>query len=181
MDAWGDALTADLGVMQDSLPRLRLDLDPLLLVLLHLRYARHTRHRCCPHFRTGDADSRLSTGRVGFLRATSSFLFSIASHGVWLFLTWVFWSVPSRRLLHPLEADPTLFRRLAGAAAITNALGGGLNCGSMRGFAHCNQLNAAEAFAWINWILATFAFVVVVVVGARSARRGDGFGGAVVV
>ncbi|KAL8290302.1 hypothetical protein RQP46_003241 [Phenoliferia psychrophenolica] len=97
----------------------------------------------------------------GFLRATSSFLFSIASHGVWLFITWIFW--------------------LAGAAAITNALGGGLDCGSMKGFAHCNQLNAAEAFAWINWILATFAFSVVIVVGARSARRGDGFGGAVVV
>ncbi|KAM0746580.1 hypothetical protein T439DRAFT_306502 [Meredithblackwellia eburnea MCA 4105] len=94
---------------------------------------------------------------IGFLRSASSFLFSIASHGLWVFITWVFW--------------------LAGAAALTDTLGGGLDCGAMKGFAHCNQLNAAEAFAWINWIIMTFVLTIIVIVGAKSARRGDGFGG----
>ncbi|KAK4702577.1 hypothetical protein P7C70_g3645, partial [Phenoliferia sp. Uapishka_3] len=70
--------------------------------------------------------------------------------------------------------------RLAGAAAITATLGGGLTCGDMPNFAHCHQLDSAEAFAWICWIISTVAFVMIVMVGARSARRGDGFGGAVV-
>lgn len=80
-----------------------------------------------------------------------------------------------------MRANLTLLltHRLAGAAAITNTLGGGLNCDVYPG-AHCNQLNAAEAFAWINWILATFAFAVILFVGARSARSGNGFGTALI-
>ncbi|GAA5821088.1 hypothetical protein JCM3770_000085, partial [Rhodotorula araucariae] len=68
---------------------------------------------------------------VGFLKATASFLFSIASHAVWLFVTWVFW--------------------LAGTAALTASLNGSLDCGSFNG-PHCDTLNALEAFGWINWI-----------------------------
>jgi len=97
---------------------------------------------------------------VGFLRASGSFLFSIASHGVWLFLTWVFW--------------------LAGAAAITDSLDGGLDCGTFN-FSHCNQLNASEAFAWLSFVTVTFAFVFVVFLGVRSARTGNGFGGPLIV
>ena len=65
-----------------------------------------------------------------------------------LFLSWVFW--------------------LSGAAAITESLGGGLNCKYVAsacilyllalysrprslGFIYCSQLNALEAFAWIEW------------------------------
>lgn len=64
-----------------------------------------------------------------------------------MFMTWVFW--------------------LAGAAAITDSLGGGLNCGYVPLFillpkneaefiasrdhiTYCGQLNAEEAFAWIE-------------------------------
>ena len=65
-----------------------------------------------------------------------------------MFLTWVFW--------------------LAGAAAITDTLGGGLNCGcvvfaifphvrrsnrdmtSRDAVTYCGQLNALEAFAWVE-------------------------------
>ncbi|KAM0788944.1 hypothetical protein ACM66B_003019 [Microbotryomycetes sp. NB124-2] len=92
---------------------------------------------------------------AGFMTSPGSFLFSIASHAVWLTLTWIFW--------------------LAGAAAITQALGGGLDCGDVS-IGSCNQLNSALAFGWINWILITFAFAIILLVGARSARRGDGFG-----
>jgi len=77
---------------------------------------------------------------------------SIASHGLWLFITWVFW--------------------LAGAGAFTSAVGGGLNC-SGSSVQHCNQLAATEAFAWIEWILMTAAFVVVVMIGFTSYRSGD--------
>jgi len=96
---------------------------------------------------------------VGFLKASGSFLLSIASHGIWLFITWVV--------------------LLAGAAAITDTLGGSATCGRF-GLPHCHQLTATEAFAWINWILLTFAFFIVVFTGARSMRSGDGFGGPLV-
>ncbi|GAA5839506.1 hypothetical protein JCM11251_002743 [Rhodosporidiobolus azoricus] len=90
----------------------------------------------------------------GFLKATTSFAFSIASHAVWIFITWVFW--------------------LAGAAAITAALGTNWNRG------HEDTLYALEAFAWINWIIITIMLFVVLFTGWRSARGGNGFGGAMV-
>lgn len=117
---------------------------------------------------------------TGFLTSATSFLFSIASHAVWLFITWIFWCVSLQAQDRGDLANSRLsLNRLAGAAAITNTLGGGLNCDDYPG-AHCNQLNAAEAFAWINWILATFAFAVILFVGARSARSGNGFGTALI-
>lgn len=87
-----------------------------------------------------------------FWTASSNFLASIASHGIWLFVTWVFW--------------------LAGAAALTAALGGGEVC-SHSDLIHCNQIVAAEAFAWINFIIITIAFVLVVLLGVGAMRRGD--------
>lgn len=39
----------------------------------------------------------------------------------------------------------------AAAAAITEMLGGGLNCKLQDTFVYCNQLNALEAFAWVEW------------------------------
>ncbi|EMD32592.1 hypothetical protein CERSUDRAFT_143611 [Gelatoporia subvermispora B] len=85
-----------------------------------------------------------------------SILTSVLSHGVFLFLTWVFWT--------------------AGAAAITNALGGGLNC-SHTGILYCGQLNALEAFAWIEFALITLTLFVVLLRGFSATRRGDGLRG----
>ncbi|POY74036.1 hypothetical protein BMF94_2848 [Rhodotorula taiwanensis] len=96
---------------------------------------------------------------AGFLTAATNFLFSIASHAAWLFLTWVFW--------------------LAGSAAFAAALGGSLNCGNYE-LGHCSTLNSLEAFSWICFIIVTFMLVFTIWVGARSARSGNGFGGAVV-
>lgn len=49
-----------------------------------------------------------------------------------LSLTWIFWT--------------------AGAASITAALGGGLNCSKIKeDIVYCNQLNALEGFAWLSW------------------------------
>ncbi|KAI0271439.1 hypothetical protein BC834DRAFT_442485 [Gloeopeniophorella convolvens] len=92
---------------------------------------------------------------ASFLFASGSVLASVASHVIFLFLTWVFW--------------------LSGAAAITDSLGGGLNCDDH--FVYCGQLNALEAFAWIEWVLLTLGFVFITWVAVRASRRGDGYGG----
>jgi len=78
-----------------------------------------------------------------------------AAHAIFLLLSWVFW--------------------LSGAAAITEALGGGLNCGTH--VVYCGQLNALEAFAWIIWVLLTVGFTVVLVLGVRARRLREGYNG----
>ncbi|KAJ7075615.1 hypothetical protein B0H15DRAFT_894195 [Mycena belliarum] len=91
--------------------------------------------------------------------ANGSVLTSVLSHLVFLALTWIIWT--------------------AAAAAVTQMLGGGLNC-KFDVFVYCNQLNALEAFAWLIWILVTFAIIVVIVRGISASRRGDGYRGGLV-
>ncbi|RDX50540.1 hypothetical protein OH76DRAFT_1555698 [Lentinus brumalis] len=91
-------------------------------------------------------------------RPTGGVFTSVLSHAVFLLLTWIFWT--------------------AAAAAITAALGGGLNCSQH--FTYCGQLNALEAFAWIIWIFVTFALLVVFFRGISASRRGDGFRGGLI-
>jgi len=91
-----------------------------------------------------------------FLLATSSIISSIASHGAFAFLTWLFW--------------------LAGAAALTNYTSGSLTC-HVSHIAHCYQLNAAVGFAWSEFILFTLFFVFILFMGLRSSRNGNGFTG----
>jgi hypothetical protein len=56
-----------------------------------------------------------------------------------LFITWIFWT--------------------AGVASITTSLGGGINCANnSRKIVYCDQLNAAEAFAWIEWYVIALYF-----------------------
>ncbi|KAF7292254.1 hypothetical protein MKEN_01477200 [Mycena kentingensis (nom. inval.)] len=92
--------------------------------------------------------------------ATGSVLTSVLAHLVFLGITWLLWT--------------------AAAAAVTEMLGGGLNCKTQDVFAYCDQLNALEAFAWIEWLLVTFAIVVVLIRGISAARRGDGYRGGLV-
>ncbi|EIW63824.1 uncharacterized protein TRAVEDRAFT_157574 [Trametes versicolor FP-101664 SS1] len=89
---------------------------------------------------------------------TGGIMTSVLSHAVFLFLTWVLWT--------------------AGAAAITAALGGGLNCSAH--FTYCGQLNALEGFAWVVWIFVTFALLVVFFRGISASRRGDGYRGSLI-
>ncbi|KAJ7289280.1 hypothetical protein C8J57DRAFT_1046840 [Mycena rebaudengoi] len=96
-----------------------------------------------------------------FHSATGSILTSILSHLVFLGLTWIIWT--------------------AAAASITEMLGGGLNCKIQDVFVYCNQLNALEAFAWVDGgVLVTFAIIVVIVRGISASRRGDGYRGGLV-
>jgi len=90
--------------------------------------------------------------------SSGSILSSIASHIIFIFMTWVFW--------------------LAGAAAITASLGGGNNCSNIDFFLpYCSQLNAIMGIAWTEWIIITFVLVFVFIVAVRSVRRGDGYRG----
>jgi len=96
-----------------------------------------------------------------FARTSGGILTSVASHSAFLFLTLIFW--------------------IAGVASITTALGGGINCSTTRNVVYCDQLNAAEGFAWVEWLLTTIAFAMVVICGIRALRRGDGARGSLVV
>ncbi|QRW24562.1 membrane-associating domain protein [Rhizoctonia solani] len=89
-------------------------------------------------------------------------LASALVHLIFLGITWVFWT--------------------AGAASITASMGGGINCSRVaEQVTYCNQLNALMGFAWVEWVLTTFALFVVIICAVRSARRGDGTRGALVV
>ncbi|KAG0143281.1 hypothetical protein CROQUDRAFT_49033 [Cronartium quercuum f. sp. fusiforme G11] len=79
-----------------------------------------------------------STYLIGVFLAPANFLFSIASHAGFTFLSWIFW--------------------LAGAASWTDALGGTLSCGDLFlsnfridiGVQYCHSLRAVQAFAWLE-------------------------------
>ena len=68
-------------------------------------------------------------------------LFSVTepSHSICcfsLFVTWVFW--------------------LAAAAALTQSLGGALDCHTQTEFVYCGHLNALSGFAWLIWFVFFF-------------------------
>ena len=88
-----------------------------------------------------------------------------------LSLTWIFW--------------------LAAATALTQALGGALNCNIIEDkFVYCGHLNAMEGFAWLIWfvflltlqgnkltivyrLMLTLMLFFVAIRGILGARRGD--------
>ncbi|KAJ6567149.1 hypothetical protein B0H19DRAFT_1139715 [Mycena capillaripes] len=89
-----------------------------------------------------------------------SVLTSVLAHLIFLGFSWIMWA--------------------ATAAAVTEMLGGGLNCKTQDAYVYCNQLNALEGFAWLEVLLVTFAIIVVLVRGIQGARRGDGYRGSLV-
>ncbi|WWD18365.1 hypothetical protein CI109_102815 [Kwoniella shandongensis] len=93
---------------------------------------------------------------VAFFLAYDSFISSIASHLGWVALTWIFW--------------------LAGASSFTAANGGGHACNNSS-ITYCNQLEATEAFAWIEWILITLMFISMLWIAGQALRRGDRLSG----
>ena len=96
-----------------------------------------------------------------FMRSATSALTSVLVHLIFRGITWILWT--------------------AGAAAITASLGGGINCSTVQErITYCNQLNALEGFAWVEWVLTTFAIFVVIFCAVRSARRGEGTKGPLV-
>ncbi|TCD67884.1 hypothetical protein EIP91_011818 [Steccherinum ochraceum] len=93
------------------------------------------------------------------LSAGTSALTSVGSHALFLFMTWVFW--------------------LSAAASITAAYSGGLSCKGNHP-PYCGQQNAQEGFAWILWVLSTFALLMIILRGVAATRRGDGLRGGLI-
>jgi len=89
-----------------------------------------------------------------FMYMAANMITSVASHFVFLFLTWILW--------------------LAAAAALTQSLGGTLDCKIQSEFVYCGHLNALEGFAWLIWVVMTFMLLFVLVRGIMGARRGEG-------
>lgn len=86
-----------------------------------------------------------------FLTGIGGVLTSIASHGAWLFLTWLFF--------------------MAGAGALTASMGGGQNC-STTDLLYCPSMEALMAFSWMCWILLTFMLAAVLFIGGTAFRGG---------
>ncbi len=61
---------------------------------------------------------------------------------------------------------------LCGAAAFTQAIGGGRRC-SHSDLLYCGQNVATEAFAWIQFILFSVFLAVMGLMAGTAARRGD--------
>jgi len=95
-----------------------------------------------------------------FLLSPDGLFTSVFSHWVFLTITWILW--------------------VAAAAALTQTLGGALNCSVQTKFVYCGQLNALEGFAWLIWVLLTFTLCFVLYRGIVAARKGDGLRGGLV-
>jgi len=103
----------------------------------------------------------LSIVYAGLFRVTESVAVSVGSHLAWLVLIWIFWT--------------------AAAASITSALSGGINCSTVQyQVPYCNQLNAEMGFSWACWVVTTWALVVILILGVKSTRRGEGWRGGLV-
>ncbi|KAJ3572146.1 hypothetical protein NP233_g3273 [Leucocoprinus birnbaumii] len=95
-----------------------------------------------------------------FILARNSAVSSVLSNLLFLFVTWVLW--------------------LTASAALTESVGGGLNCSTDNFFRYCGQVNALIAFGWITWILLSFALFVTLLLGIRAIKRGEGYKGPLV-
>ncbi|EOR00669.1 hypothetical protein E3P92_03073 [Wallemia ichthyophaga] len=87
---------------------------------------------------------------VGFLAVpmgSGGVLLSVASHLIWVVLTFCIW--------------------LAGAAAITAELGGGVSC-KFADYTYCHHLNAILGLTWIDTVLIFLAMIVIIVISVRS-------------
>jgi len=91
-----------------------------------------------------------------FVIAVNNIISSIASHALFLFITWALW--------------------LAGAAAMTETVGGTLNCSVQTVFAYCGHLNALIGFAWLIFVFLSFLFLFVILRGITSRKNGEGYG-----
>jgi len=134
---------------------------------------------------------------VLFLIAATRKLASVASH-VALSVFFPVYAVPLLTLRQiSCSLSITWIFWVAGAAAMTTALGGMLNCNTDTFFVYCGHLNAILVFSWIIWlallcypstaeaefchrILVTLTLIGTLLCGIQAAKRGDGFFGSLV-
>ncbi|WFC96485.1 hypothetical protein MBRA1_003143 [Malassezia brasiliensis] len=89
-----------------------------------------------------------------FLSGIGGFLSSIASHAVFIFLTWVFW--------------------LAGSAALSTKVGSADCSADDNGIPDCSALRAICAFGWIGWIELTCMLGVICYLAYKAFSGGRG-------
>ncbi|WFD00974.1 hypothetical protein MYAM1_003733 [Malassezia yamatoensis] len=89
-----------------------------------------------------------------FLSGIGGFLSSIASHAVFIFITWVFW--------------------LAGAAALSSAVSNADCSTSTSGLRDCSALRAICAFSWIGWLELTCMLGVICYLAYKAFSGGRG-------
>ncbi|EKC97953.1 hypothetical protein A1Q2_07750 [Trichosporon asahii var. asahii CBS 8904] len=90
---------------------------------------------------------------VAFFVSAMSVVASVLSHLIYISITWVFW--------------------LCGAASYAAMMGGGAHCGQPGAPPHCSHYVAAEAFAWINFILLSVCLAILIAMTIAGTRRGD--------
>ncbi|WFD25020.1 hypothetical protein MEQU1_003730 [Malassezia equina] len=92
---------------------------------------------------------------VLFITGIGGVFSSIASHGVFILLTWIFW--------------------LCGTAALSNAVGNKQCVDSGENFIRdCDALKAIVAFGWIGWVELTLLLGVILYLGMKAFRGGRG-------
>jgi len=89
-----------------------------------------------------------------FISMAENIFASVVSHFVFLFVTWIFW--------------------LGAATALTQSLGGALNCDTQDKFVYCGHLNALEGFAWFIFVVMSLMLLFVLIRGIIGQRRGEG-------
>ncbi|WFD39383.1 uncharacterized protein MJAP1_002358 [Malassezia japonica] len=89
-----------------------------------------------------------------FLSGIGGFLSSIASHAVFIILTWIFW--------------------LAGSAALSSAVGNADCSNPASGIPQCSALRAICAFGWIGWLELTFMLAVIGYLAFKAFNGGRG-------
>ncbi|KAH9824935.1 hypothetical protein DFH28DRAFT_942277 [Melampsora americana] len=97
----------------------------------------------------------------GSFKLSSSIFFSLISHSIFLFISWIFWFSASISISHSLN---------------------GLSCGDLFlidsrinvGIRYCDSLKAIEAFAWIQWITLTLVLGYIGWIGSKALKSGTG-------
>lgn len=100
---------------------------------------------------------RLTIQLALFVTGIGGVFSSIASHGIFILITWIFW--------------------LCGSAALSNAVGNAqcTNDEQADNFIRdCDALKAIVAFGWIGWVELTLLLGVILFLGAKAFRGGRG-------
>ncbi|BEJ13838.1 hypothetical protein CspHIS471_0310120 [Cutaneotrichosporon sp. HIS471] len=90
---------------------------------------------------------------LAFFFVSGPWVSSVLSHIIYVGFTWLLW--------------------LSGAASFTRSIGDSRRCAGASARPHCGQNIAAEAFAWIEFIIFSIVLTMMGFVACTMARRDD--------
>ncbi|BEI82955.1 hypothetical protein CcaverHIS002_0308230 [Cutaneotrichosporon cavernicola] len=90
---------------------------------------------------------------LAFFFVSGPWFSSVLSHIIYVGFTWLLW--------------------LSGAASFTRSIGGGRHCAGASSMPHCSLNIAAEALAWVEFIIFSIFLTMMGFVAGTMARRGD--------